>query len=217
MKVAIHTPVWKRLELTRAFYIGLQRNIEEFAQLGIELIPFIAVSEQEHEDLVREFSFNYVWATNRALGCKNQELLNFMRGYEWEYLIQLGSDDFILPGGAEVITENIAMYEFAAFDSVHWFHKENRIGWTLKDCVCGAGRFMSRRVAFCVKELWNDRKKGLDTYSANQIYNALKLKPVIMQGTYIADVKTDVNVTSWQSIGPCDLKIDEVIPEARYI
>lgn len=113
MKIALHIPVWKRVELTRACYVGLQRIQKEFQENGAELVPYIAVSEDEHEQLAQEFGWNYKWFANERLGTKNNELLDWMRDFSWDFMLQLGSDDFILPGGGAHIVELMKEHEFA--------------------------------------------------------------------------------------------------------
>ncbi len=44
MKIALHIPVWKRVELTRACYVGLQRIQKEFQENGLynDSVGFVA-------------------------------------------------------------------------------------------------------------------------------------------------------------------------------
>lgn len=217
MIIALHMPVWRRVKLTRAVYHGLKRNIREFAEHGVQLIPYIGVSEQEHEDLAMEFGFKVCWVTNRTLGEKNQALFEIMKRDNWDWMLQLGSDDFLLPGGAEVILANMRTSEFSAFVNLYFFNAESRKGWELRGYRCGAGRFMSRNICDRVTMMWNNRKKGLDGYSQNKVFEITGIHVQNMEGTYIADIKTEVNVTPYFVNEVDNLQLDEIVPEAYLI
>jgi len=217
MVIALHIPVWQRLELTEAVYHGIKRNINEVAQHGVELVPYIGVSEQAHEDLAQKFGFRVCWVTNRTLGEKNQALFEIMKRDKWHWMLQLGSDDFLLPKGAEVILGYMKKTEFAAFENLYFFNRESRRGWELRGYRCGAGRFMSRNICDRVTIMWNNRKKGLDGYSQNKVFEITGIHVKTMEGTYIADIKTEVNVTPYFVNGVETLEMDEIVPEAHLI
>ena len=217
MKIALHLPVWQRLELTRAMYHGLERNTIEFGVLGYELEVHVGYSEPEHKALAEEFGWIAHEVTNETLGLKNQALFEAMKAYEWDWLMQLGSDDFLLRGGAECIVNEMQVSEFSAFNCLFFFNAETRKGWHLRGYRCGAGRFMSRRICDRVNTMWNERRKGLDGWSANRVKEVTGVSVKTMKGTYIADVKTDVNVTPYFVDGSDDLSMDAIIPEAHLI
>jgi len=217
MRIALHIPVWKRLDLTRACYEGLKRNIKEFQELGFDLIPYIAYSEKAHGALADEYGWKKKWIKNDRLGTKNQALYEWMKKDEWEWFMQLGSDDFLLPGGAEVIVENMAQYKFACFDSLFFFQKDTRLGTELKGYRCGAGRYIHRSIVDRVDLMWNDRVKGCDGYSAGRVHTLTGERLRTMKGTYIADVKSDINVTQYFQATPEIFEMDGIIPEAELI
>ena len=219
MKIALHLPVWQRLQLTRACYVGIQRIQKEFLAEGAELIPYIAVSEQEHEDLAKEFGFNYKWFANEILGIKNNELLDWMRGFEWDFMIQLGSDDFLLPGSGKVIVDLMKEKEFAGFRNVYFFRADTREGTLWQGYACGAARFMSRRVVDAVPVMWTARHVGLDGCSRMHVWEKTKLEPYWSTTPVLADVKSSVNVSAFAryKYSPENYDLDEIVPEAHLI
>ena len=217
IKIALHIPVWKRLELTRACYEGLKRNILEFQALGYELIPYIGHSEDEHRALAEEYGWKNKRIPNDRLGTKNQLLYDWMKKDDWDWFMQLGSDDFLLPGGAEKIVEAMKKYEFAGFNELYFFERDTRKGTYLKGYRCGAGRYISRAIVDKVKIMWNDRVKGCDGYSHGRVEEVYKPRIHTMEGCFIADVKTDVNVTKYFQATPEVFDMDSIIPEAHLI
>ena len=194
--IALHMPVFDRLKITRACYVGLKRNIKEFAALGYKLEVYVAGHEPKHRTMAAKFGWNWLEASNGNLGEKNQKLFVHMKQFDWDYLLQLGSDDFLLPGGAEAIVSYMEKGdEFACFTELYFFKISDGSGTLLKGYPCGAGRFMSRRICDGVKTMWVFASIGNDGRSADRIYRKWKIEPKKMKGAFIADIKSDVNVT----------------------
>ena len=217
MKIALHLPVWKRLALTRACYVGLQRSMKEFKEEGYELEPWIGWTEPEHETLANEFGFHAVYCTNDDLGTKNQQLYEAMREQEFDYFMQLGSDDFFLPGAAKMYAEYMPKHEFGGFRQIYFFRAKERDGTLIQGYPCGAGRWMSRRIIDACPILWTSRQRGLDGMSYDYVFQATKLTPFYMPGCYLADVKTEVGISEYHRYDNDVYYLDEVIPEAYLI
>ncbi len=217
MKIALHLPVWKRLELTRACYVGLQRSIQEFKEEGLDLEPWIGWTEPKHKDLADEFGWNTVECTNENLGLKNQQLYEAMRVTEFDYFMQLGSDDFFLPGVAKVYKEHMKEYEFAGFRQIYFLRAKERDGTLMQGYPCGAGRYMSRRIIDACPKLWFSRKRGLDGMSMDFVNQATGLKCFYMPGCYLADVKTEVGISEYHRYDSDMYYLDDIIPEAYLI
>lgn len=217
VSIAVHIPVFQRLELTRACYVGLQRARLEFLELGYVTDVYIGASEDEHEELARDFGFHVTRLDNRIMGVKNQKLLEFMLRDSWDYLLQLGSDDFLLPGGAAAIVESMKRTDYAQFQELYFFNRDTRKGWKLIGYPCGAGRYISRSIVDATPRLWGERHKGLDSMSAESIYGATGRRADTIPGAYIADVKTDVNITPYFRDKEENLLLDDYVPEAALI
>jgi len=217
MRIAIHIPVYKRLSLTRACYVGLERARKEFAEEGYSTSVYIGASEDEQEELAQEFGYNVTRLENRIMGIKNQELLEFMKRDKWDYLLQLGSDDFLLPGGAKAIVASMKKTDYAQFNELFFFSRETRKGWKLEGYPCGAGRYISRKIIDITPRLWGERHKGLDSMSAESIYTTTRRRADIIPGAFIADVKTEINITPYFRNKEENLLLDDYVPEAYII
>jgi hypothetical protein len=218
MKIAIHIPVFQRLKITNACYKGVQRNIIEFAALGYEVEVYIAGHEPEHEALAKQYGWNWLQTPNHNLGEKNQALYVWMKTFEWDYLLQLGSDDFILPGGVKCILKYMEDgYEFACFTDLYFFRLADGEGTLLKGYPCGAGRFISRRICDGIRVMWTFAVIGNDGRSADRIFQRWKIEPHRMKGAFVADIKSDVNVTPFFRHSSDMYCMDDIVPEYTHL
>lgn len=219
MKIAIHIPVWQRVEMTRACYVGIERIRAEFLAAGYEIEPFIGVSEEIHAQLAEEFGYKYKEVTNETLGLKNQELYEWMKTFDWDVMMQLGSDDFLLPGAGSYIVDNIEEHDYACFRNIYMFRADNREGTLFKGYPCGAGRFLKRWIADKTKLMWSNRRVGLDGCSAQHVYDNTRVKYFCMTEPLVADVKSSVNVSAFcrYKYEPTMYWLDDVVPEAHLI
>lgn len=216
--IAFHVPVWKRIVITRAMYFGLRRIITEFEQIGITAEVHIAGDEEEHEQLANEFGWNYHHVKNKNLGWKNEQLLlRMLESPDWQVLIQLGSDDFLLPNATRVYQRYFQETKFAAFNTLYFFDATTGEGTKMEGYLCGAGRFIARDILETTirkcQRVWEWAGIGNDGKSAANILTATGLSPVVMPDCVVADVKTSVNVTPFFRQTEEEYDIREIIPE----
>src|SRR5690606_23300699 len=91
LRVLIPTMAWRRiplLELWAAHHTTLDVP-------GVEVDVLVCGSEPDAEAVARRHGCHYVHAPNAPLGAKAQARLDATRELEWDYLLFLGSDDFI--------------------------------------------------------------------------------------------------------------------------
>ena len=95
VRVLIPTLAWRRpalLDLWAAYHTALA---ERHALPGVEVDVLICGSEPEAEEAAERYGCRYVHAANAPLGAKAQARLEATRDLEWDYLLFLGSDDFV--------------------------------------------------------------------------------------------------------------------------
>jgi hypothetical protein len=218
-KIAIHLPVWQRVEMTAACYEGIERIRKEFLKEGYELVPYIGVSERVHALLAEEYGYKYKEVTNETLGLKNQALFEWMKEDDWDVMMQLGSDDFLLPGAGKYIAQNIEEHDFACFRNIYMFRADTREGTLFQGYPCGAGRFMKRWIADKVKLMWSNRRVGLDGCSAQHVYDNTRVQYFCMTEPLVADVKSSVNVSAFSryKYEPTNYWLEDIVPEAHLI
>jgi hypothetical protein len=207
------------VEMTAACYEGIERIRKEFLREGCELVPYIGVSEPVHALLAEEYGYKYKEVTNETLGLKNQALFEWMKEDDWDVMMQLGSDDFLLPGAGKYIAQNIEEHDFACFRNIYMFRADTREGTLFQGYPCGAGRFMKRWIADKVKLMWSNRRVGLDGCSAQHVYDNTKVKYFCMTEPLVADVKSSVNVSAFSryKYEPTNYWLEDIVPEAHLI
>ena len=210
-------PVFERPKITEMAYRGIQRNIKEFAEHGYSVEVFIAGSEEVHEKLAERYGWNYKYVKNGNLGEKNQGLYKWMKEFEWDFMLQLGSDDIILPGGVDCLVQHMAEYEFACFTEIYFFRATTGEGTLHPSYACGAGRYVSRRICNAIEILWPFAHIGNDGRSADRIYRQWKIEPYKMKGAFIADIKSDVNVTPFFRHDSDEYLLADIVPEHIYL
>lgn len=218
--IAIHTPVWKRLVMTRAFYIGLKRSIAEFEELGYRVEVHIGGDEPEHEALAHDFGWHWHHCNNKNLGRKNEALLQAMYAHEWDMMLQMGSDDFLLPKAPYFYHHHWKSCDHAMFNSIYQFRADTGEGTLLKGYLCGAGRYVSRALLEATSAqgvVWRHAGIGNDGHSMRAIKAATGSDPVVMQGAHLADVKSEVNVTPFWRHDDDMYRLEDIVPEHKHI
>jgi len=99
MKILILIPVWKRNEILEICIKGIKNLIKQTPQH--QFIPLFIISQEDPEikenyQLVK--NYQTLIFTNKQIGAKHNAGINYALKYlEWDYLMNLGSDDIINP------------------------------------------------------------------------------------------------------------------------
>ena len=93
MKVAIYFAVYKRLKVLKIFLDGLERLKEE--NKDIEFIPFAVYSNDDEGIILKEYGVRSLKFDNEYLGRKKNAGLKEVLKLDWDYLLELGSDDLV--------------------------------------------------------------------------------------------------------------------------
>lgn len=148
-------------------------------------------------------------SNKQPLGARHNEMLSLLMREEWDYLMQLGSDDVITPTGyATALSWMRQGCEFGAFVKLGIVNK-SRTRYKFHQGMgnMGAGRFISRRVVEKVlseRNLWPPYlQKGLDGNSEIAVAEVAKLQvsPVNTYRPCVFDFKGDSNLHSYEKFG----------------
>lgn len=90
-KILFFLAVWRRPEITELCFMGLQRLMKHRPSQALAII-----SEESMIPLCEKHGILYVMAENEPLGRKKNVGLNAAMKMDFDYLIELGSDDVIL-------------------------------------------------------------------------------------------------------------------------
>jgi hypothetical protein len=190
MKVIIQTLLWKRPEISRIHFDNLKET-------GLDV--YVGVSEDWAEDLCKEYGFKYVRVENHPLGAKKNATIDLALKDEWDYLLEMGSDDLIF---------NVKDYlkhcgEYDCFGTKGFYVacvRSKKAGYFKykTNNLIGAGRVFSRRVL--KRKLWEDDiNRGLDG-SSIRTFLKLGYSFKIIDDVVICDFKTDTNMNSMQGL-----------------
>lgn len=208
-KILIFLAVWKRPKITELCFLGIER-LKKHSYFEIETLAVI--SEEEMKPLCEKYNVNYILHENLPLGRKKNAGLNEAKKFEFDYLLEIGSDDLILN---ELLDSYIDInHDFFGVRDIAYLNSETgECRRVLSKSTYGAGRMISRKLLEKVKfKLWDDGlNSGLDN---NSIINVMSHKVGYLQVRasdfpMVIDVKSEENIWKFNSLlgGPYDKDI----------
>jgi len=231
MKILITCAVWKRPEIFQIMTTGLQRMRGLMDSLGIETkVLFILDPTDEaniqHVHAMTETDWNIlhtVISNDMPLGERMNRAMLEADGLDWDYMMQIGSDDLITDSGVLALCSYaLAGCPFFGFVQI-WFvcsvtrqMKQFRTSGTF-----GAGRMISRGLVEKTHCLWDPRQvSGLDNMMQANVYGACEVHPQIVNThrAQVFDIKSAVNINAFnkqsRKLYPLDVSL---CPELKYV
>lgn len=192
-----NTQLWRRPEVTRLCFDSLRK-------LGMDVEIFAVLSETEMIPLCEEYGVKWVYAHNKPLGRKHNIGLDKALELEWDYCINVGSDDIVSPQFIPFIQPLIdRRVDFFGLNDIYFYgdHKLYYYRYPGRYTPFGAGRVTSRRMIEKIKGddrllFWEDDKnKGLDGSSA-KIAAKYGFQPEFLEikEPLIVDIKSNQNI-----------------------
>lgn len=204
-KVIVFTPIWGRHEIVRIWAKGVER-IKRYWPEAIDIDVLCMVSTKEDEQLIKELGFRYVWAENKPLGKKHNEGLKGLKDGDWDYILQLGSDDLITNDYLHYALYGMQCgYDLFGVDRLYFADYKTKQACkfdlsTQASVLVGAGRFISHKAVKKLNyKLWPDSvNRGLDmTSQANLATIGVEPIKLFTSDYCVCDVKSDVNIWSF--------------------
>jgi glycosyltransferase involved in cell wall biosynthesis len=203
VKLLFFLAVWKRPEITEICFMGLKR-LRESGKFPIDVLAVI--SEESMIPLCEKYDVKYCMHENQPLGAKKNFGLQCALELDFDYLVEIGSDDLIktelLDRYAPLFKRGVSVIgicNFAVIDSGTGACKEYREGFSAS---FGLARTMKRDVIERIGKLWPDEiNKGLDGKSHFKITKAGFFgKRVSTDEPLAIDIKSDVNIWSFDQL-----------------
>jgi len=198
-KILILLPIWKRENITKICFDNLKELQKDF---NIEVLCI--VSEQWSKLIAFEYGFKYVEASNECLGTKMNIGVRASLKYDYDYLMNLGSDDIITK-------ELFDLYE-PLFKEDHPFFGSTRLTFINSESkeiktadygiLIGAGRCISKDVLLDVLEdgeMYDCIQKGLDLNSMAK-FNC-RMTELKNDFNTIFDIKSEENIWTYDNLG----------------
>ena len=95
MRIVFFLACWKRPEITELCFMGLNR-LMEYDPKRFQCSAFAVISEPEMVPLCKRYGIDYLEYENKPVGMKKNAGLQEVLKKDFDYLIELGSDDLIL-------------------------------------------------------------------------------------------------------------------------
>jgi len=195
-KLLIYLAVWKRPYITEICFNGINR-LRTHPDYDVQAVA--AISEESMIPLCEKYGIDWVMVENTPLGAKKNKGLQYCKQFDFEYLMEIGSDDLITN---ELLTHYKPYLKHGFIGVKDLAYLDSKTG----DCVrvqsnnstYGAGRIISRE--FLEKAnwtLWKDYlNRGMDN---NSIFKFAGLKVGYkmippMETPGVIDIKSDVNI-----------------------
>jgi hypothetical protein len=203
LRIAILSCLWKRPEVTELFAQGLNRLLK------YNVYPLVVGSEgAETQKIAKDYGLMYLERPNFPLGAKFNAGMQALKRMSMDYVMVLGSDDFISDATFEYMAEwchkgsdligfsDIWFYDVKTKTLRYWkgYDVPHRMGESQ-----GAGRMLSRNILSKLKwSPWqSNANKGLDwtmTQRIKRIPHSRRVFSLKEKGLFAVDVKTDVNI-----------------------
>jgi hypothetical protein len=215
MKILMLVPLWGRPEIVRLFVRRMEESMPEYAELILFFAP--SLNDEDEEELFHiTKGYTKYYTGNFPLGKKKNEAMKLVSCMEWDYLMDMGSDN--------IWTPKLWDYLKPYFDKQSPFFGINNLYVynTLTDeavfldgynngSAIGPGRCISRELVMRCLPLWPDQHHGLDGASAYKIKKLTGIVPEVIDVGHdpvMLDIKSDVCLTGWHEI--CDNEPIEV-------
>lgn len=144
MRLLVFLAVWKRPEITEICFMGLVR-LRKKSRHPINVLAVI--SEESMIPLCEKYDVKWTLYKNEPLGEKKNHGLTEAMKLEWDYLIEIGSDDLIKDELIEKYEPFFGKYEmFGTKDSVIINSENGNCNRLTSDTPYGLGRCISREV-----------------------------------------------------------------------
>ena len=151
MKVLIYFAVHQRLEILKVCLAGIKRLQKH--STAIEYIPFAVCSTKKESTVLSHHGVQNIIHPNQPLGAKKNAGLRAALLLEWDYLLELGSDDLIHESLMDAyLTYMQSGVDFFGVRKVMFYDTiSKQVAQWENGFVIGAGRMIKRSVFTNVK------------------------------------------------------------------
>lgn len=197
MKLLFFIPVWKRPQITEICFMGINRLRESF-----DIDAFAVISEEEMKPLCDKYNVKYCMYKNHPLGEKKNYGIGQSLQLEWDYLIEIGSDDLVKD---DLIKSYMPFFGHRpTIGASEFIHLNSKTGEcrSFKSMIHGAATAISRQTVERFKKLWDDsRSIGLDKNVTNLLVTNGVMGKRVTGEPKVIDIKSDVNIWKFNKRG----------------
>jgi len=194
-KLLVFLAVWKRPYITEICFTGIKRMK---THPDYEINALAVISEPEMIPLCEKYGIDWVMHDNNPLGAKKNFGLQKAKEFDFDFLMEIGSDDLILN---ELLTHYLPYLKFGFIGVKDVAYLDSSYGECrrhISKSTYGAGRVISRSILEKMGwKLWKEElNKGLDNNSVLNLaligFNYTQVHP--LEFPCILDIKSEVNI-----------------------
>jgi hypothetical protein len=226
-KVVIIIPCWKRAEVAGLVFKQFDVLFETTkSKIDLMVIYIFSLSDPELKELINHYKSSnhprdYIYSANARLGQKINDGIDYASRYQYDYIMNSGSDDLIHPNIIDLylpfINDKVLIFGLNKL----YFHKQGEhpifFSYYNTPHVIGAGRMIHKKVIQSVLKQYPglyapDINRGMDTMSAKRMHEFGFEQTVIDPGEFpmIVDIKSDVNINSFEELLYCNNSLRRV-------
>jgi hypothetical protein len=208
-RLLIFLAVWKRPEITEICFMGVRR-LRKSGLFPIEC--FAVISEESMIPLCEKYDVEYVMYKNEPLGEKKNYGLSQAMKKDFDYLIEIGSDDLLKTEIFEVYANYFGKYHIIGLDSFYYLNSEDQECRHYRNpSFFGIGRAISKEAIKSIGKLWKDElNRGLDNNSTATLHRN-KYMEVRIKKPMAIDIKSDTNIWPFNYLEGNKVEFDEVV------
>lgn len=197
INLLVYLAVWRRPEITELCFMGIERMRKHPAY---KIQAFAVISEAEMIPLCKKYNIDWFMTDNFPLGKKKNSGLKQVSNYQFDYLMEIGSDDLITDRMLNHYIPYLHKFAFMGISDAAYIESETGECRRLisNKSTYGAGRLIARNVLEQMNwNIWdNNLQRGLDNNSTLRIeskgYKFHKLPAMEVPG--VIDVKSQENL-----------------------
>lgn len=210
IKILTFIPVWRRPDVFEICLTGLKR-LQNYNPEKYCIQPFFIVSETEAEEQIKKYGFDYIWHANLPLGAKKNAGLKYaMENFDFDYILELGSDDLITNKYLDLIESYLVEGIDQIVPNTVWFMDitSGKTASYTTNKIIGAGRCISRKAIELFKhteyKLWTpELNRGMDTCSWQKLLSfGVHATIVKVNSIMILDIKSEVGINNIRPFAP---------------
>lgn len=211
-RLLVFLAVWRRPEITEICFMGICR-LRESGLFPIEALAVI--SEESMIPLCEKYGIRWCMTENSPLGAKKNFGLKEAYKLEWDYLVEIGSDDLLKTEYLTTIAPYLGKHPVVTIRNIVFLNSEDgECRMYNKGTTYGIGRAISRKVLDKVgPTLWPDIiNKGLDNSSTFfMARHGFLEKRVRTEEPIGIDIKSDVNIWKFNYLLGSDYSFEKAM------
>lgn len=235
MKIRILIPLWQRSALFKLCSANIRQFIKHSTEHEVKVLVVISPEDPEAEELTEislKHKFDCCFTKNDPLSDKLNYGISYSLQFEYDYLMNFGSDDLIHPDIWKLYAPMIeqkkqlfgvsSLYFYQADGGATIYYKNEPHSKSV-----GAGRMIGRELIMSMKRKKlliydRNRSRGLDSSSSTRMTGFMSVRDISVDGgrfPYIVDIKTETNINSfwtWKRVGHRAHKADARILRMYY-